>query len=63
MYESLPLFPILLPSVPFEERHRLPHKSWIYFALAPDSDVLYIGAIYSLCLVAGMLLLAPWLSP
>jgi excinuclease UvrABC nuclease subunit len=43
MYETLPLFPVLLPSVPFEERHMLPHVSGIYFALSITGEVLYIG--------------------
>jgi hypothetical protein len=48
MNEALPLFPVLLPSVPFKERHRLPHASGIYFALTHDGDVLYVGATKSI---------------
>jgi excinuclease UvrABC nuclease subunit len=48
MHEALPLFPELLPSVPFEERRRLPHDSGVYFALTSDGDVLYIGATQDL---------------
>lgn len=48
MNDALPLFPVVLPSVPFEERHSLPHVSGIYFALAANGDVLYVGATQNL---------------
>ena len=48
MYESLPLFPVLLPCVPFKERHSLPRVSGLYFALADDGEVLYVGATQNL---------------
>jgi excinuclease UvrABC nuclease subunit len=48
IHETLPLFPMLLPSVPFKERHKLPHVKAVYFALTSDSNVLYIGATQDL---------------
>jgi hypothetical protein len=48
MPKVLPLFPMLLPSVPFAERHALPHTSGVYFALSAHGDVLYVGATHDL---------------
>jgi hypothetical protein len=46
--DTLPLFPILLPSVPFDELTHLPASSGVYFALDERGNVLYVGATKNL---------------
>lgn len=48
MNDVLPLFPIILPSVPFNERETLPVMTAIYFALSHTGKVLYVGATRNL---------------
>jgi hypothetical protein len=48
MNEELPLFPTMLPLVPFSIKNTLPRTAGIYFALHITGKVLYVGATRNL---------------